>query len=626
MHQLKYRSDIDGLRAIAVLIVVAYHAFPALLPGGFIGVDVFFIISGYLITTIIFENLVHDTFSFTDFYYRRIRRIFPALLLVLVSGLTLGWFLFIPEDYAKLGKHTFGGAFFVSNLISLIEFGYFDVAAEFKPLLHLWSLGIEEQFYIVWPVIVVLAWRFKVDFRFIIAMGILGSVSLDFYKSGFDTTFAFFSPKTRAWELLLGAGLAYLSVFTKYDRLMHSLGVKQTFSLLGMSLLVFGTILIDSSFNYPGTAALLPTMGAVCLIAAGPSGFINRMILSNRVLTNIGLISYPLYLWHWLLLGVANVTSSSHNSAMLRSGIVVLSIFLAYSTYKFVEQPIRHSSSFRLSAYILVVSMFCVGTIGLTIFWRNGLYGQTKKPLLVSANAMDDCVLSFKAGRLCVMGNLEAKETVLVYGDSQAEQLSAAINESLGKKYKIIFAFYSSCFMDELQTLGLKTSPQCTSLIRLTKALKGQQISAVVRAQQWHGYGIESESQVIATVNEAIKAFDLAPQKVFIVGGVASVDIRCAKWNYYFSDKRTAKSCSDDRQSLQSVNSFMSITRRMQLRENVQFVHPYEKLCTAEGCHAIYNGIQYYSNENHLTKDGAKLVISDIVATLNPVSPNPIHR
>ncbi len=190
----KYRPDIDGLRAIAVLIVVGFHAFPEWLHGGYIGVDVFFIISGFLISTIIFGNLKAGSFSFLDFYSRRIKRIFPALLVILVTLLILGWNFFIPEDYAKLGKHVFAGAAFVSNFVSLSEFGYFDDAAEFKPLLHLWSLGIEEQFYIVWPVILWFAWRLRISLPLMILTMVAGSFALNVYRSGFDTTFAFSHP------------------------------------------------------------------------------------------------------------------------------------------------------------------------------------------------------------------------------------------------------------------------------------------------------------------------------------------------------------------------------------------------------------------------------------------------
>jgi peptidoglycan/LPS O-acetylase OafA/YrhL len=207
----KYRPDIDGLRAIAVLSVVAFHAFPLRMKGGFIGVDVFFVISGFLISTIIFENLGKGTFSFTEFYARRVKRIFPALAVVLGACLIFGWLALLPDELNQLGKHIAAGAGFVSNLVLWGEAGYFDNAAETKPLLHLWSLGIEEQFYIVWPLLVWLAWKRK--FNFLVLAAFLAFVSFALNIKGIkqDHIAAFYSPLTRFWELLCGALLARYS-------------------------------------------------------------------------------------------------------------------------------------------------------------------------------------------------------------------------------------------------------------------------------------------------------------------------------------------------------------------------------------------------------------------------------
>ncbi|QNF13917.1 acyltransferase [Aeromonas jandaei] len=211
----KYRPDIDGLRAVAVLSVVAFHAFPAWMKGGFIGVDVFFVISGFLITTIIFENLDRGTFSFTEFYARRIRRIFPALALVLLMCLTIGWFLLLPEELNQLGSHIAAGAGFVSNLVLWGESGYFDNAAESKPLLHLWSLGIEEQFYIFWPFFLWLAWKKKFNLLTLTTLVALASLYFNLKGIKQDATAAFYSPQTRFWELLSGSILAWFVLYKK---------------------------------------------------------------------------------------------------------------------------------------------------------------------------------------------------------------------------------------------------------------------------------------------------------------------------------------------------------------------------------------------------------------------------
>ena len=208
----QYRADIDGLRAIAVLSVVGFHAFPSWIQGGFIGVDVFFVISGFLISTIIIGNLEKNSFSFIEFYSRRVKRIFPALLLVLIACFVFGWFALFADEYKQLGKHVAGGAGFVLNFLLQNESGYFNNAAETKPLLHLWSLGVEEQFYIIWPLLMWFAWKQHLNMmKIAIAIGGISFV-LNIYEVHNDIVAAFFSPQTRFWELMAGSVLAYVTL------------------------------------------------------------------------------------------------------------------------------------------------------------------------------------------------------------------------------------------------------------------------------------------------------------------------------------------------------------------------------------------------------------------------------
>ena len=205
-----YRPDIDGLRAIAVLSVVIFHAFPKLIPGGFVGVDIFFVISGFLISTILFENIRDNTFSFTEFYSRRIRRIFPALFLVLLACYVFGWFALLPDEFMQLGKNIAAGAGFVSNFVLWSQSGYFDSAAELKPLLHLWSLGIEEQFYIIWPLMLWFASKRGLNVLTLTIVLAVVSFALCIFRGRYDAISAFYSPQTRFWELLIGAVVAYV--------------------------------------------------------------------------------------------------------------------------------------------------------------------------------------------------------------------------------------------------------------------------------------------------------------------------------------------------------------------------------------------------------------------------------
>ncbi len=304
-----YRSDIDGLRAIAVLSVVGFHAFPSWVKGGFIGVDMFFVISGFLISTIIFGSLDRNNFSFIEFYSRRIKRIFPALILVLLSSYVLGWFQLLADEYMQLGKHIAGGSGFVSNFILWSESGYFDNAAESKPMLHLWSLGIEEQFYIVWPFLLWLAWKQRLNLLTItIAIGLI-SFALNIVTVNTDVVAAFYSPQTRFWELMLGSFLAYITLYKEW-RVKASVGNIQ--SLFGAALVAGGLLLVNKEQAFPGWWAVLPTTGVALIIASGSNAWLNRAILSNRLLVWFGLISFPLYLWHWPLLSFVRIVEAQH--------------------------------------------------------------------------------------------------------------------------------------------------------------------------------------------------------------------------------------------------------------------------------------------------------------------------
>lgn len=280
-----YRTDIDGLRAVAVLGVLLYHFFPRLLPGGFVGVDIFFVISGFLISKIIFESLSAGRFRFHDFYVRRINRIFPALLVMLLFTLFVGRLFLLPGEFSLLGKHVTSSAGFVQNFVLLSESGYFDVASEYKPLLHIWSLGIEEQFYFVFPILLVLSW--KLSKRFVPWLIILLAVSsfvLNYkgiHSLRRDPTATFFLPHTRFWELFAGSLLAYfvntktalkpLLPFSNFFRISaFPLRFNDFISAVGFSI-IFSSFFALNSQPFPGVRALLPVAGTVLLILAGPN-------------------------------------------------------------------------------------------------------------------------------------------------------------------------------------------------------------------------------------------------------------------------------------------------------------------------------------------------------------------
>lgn len=372
-----YRPDIDGLRAFAVLSVIAFHAFPMWLPGGFVGVDVFFVISGYLISGHIFDSLEQGRFSLLGFYNKRIRRIFPALVTVLAACLVFGWFALLIDEYLMLGLHVAGGAGFVSNLILWTESGYFDTLAVTKPLLHLWSLGIEEQFYIVWPLMAWVLWATRSNLGVAVMLLAAASFALNTTYFQLDQAAAFYSPLTRFWELLAGTGLA---VYERNRTASLRPAVATATALCGALLLAASLALVQEGQNFPGWWALMPVAGSASLIAAGPGTVVNGFI-SLRPLVAIGLISYPLYLWHWPLLSFARIVEGDTPSREVRIALVLLTFFLAIATYFLVEKPLRFGRFGRLKTGSLIAAMVGVGVSGYWIYQAEGL---PERPTVVS--------------------------------------------------------------------------------------------------------------------------------------------------------------------------------------------------------------------------------------------------
>jgi peptidoglycan/LPS O-acetylase OafA/YrhL len=365
-----YRRDIDGLRATAVLAVLLFHAFPTLLPGGFVGVDIFFVISGYLITGILLRNLARGDLQLFDFYQHRVRRIFPALICVLAACMAAGWLVLFAGEYAQLGRHVTASAVFASNFSLLNESGYFDVAAETKPLLHLWSLAVEEQFYVLWPPLLWLAWKLRVAPLGLAACCVVASFGICLWLAAHDQAADFFSPAARFWEILVGAVLTSIEITRRRP---PSKIARTGLSLAGGMVLAASLTLLHGSDPYPGWRAAIPVVGATLVMAAGPEGLVNRRLLAARPLVWIGLISYPLYLWHWPLLAFARILCGLQPSAETRVALLVTSFVLAALTYLTVERPLRFGRRGTAKMAALCIGLLLIGSFGLDDWHRDGL-------------------------------------------------------------------------------------------------------------------------------------------------------------------------------------------------------------------------------------------------------------
>lgn len=322
------------------------------------GVDIFFVISGYLITSIIVNDLNAGDFTITRFYERRIRRIFPALIMTMIFTMISAWSFLFREEFRHVGKHIYSGAWFFSNVTLLEESGFFDISSELKPLSHLWSLSLEEQFYLLWPLLLAFLFRKRVPLSGYFLSIILISFSLNVFFISTNSVSTFYMLHTRAWELIIGAYLAINLHRLNFNR--------HYFSLVGLFILVAGFFVLDRSSLFPGWGALIPVGGASLIIAGNEKSWVTSKFLSNKNIIFIGLISYPLYLWHWPLLSFLRIIESNKPPLLLESIAVIIAFLFATLTYKFLEIPLRRVSS-RILVPSLLGLMFLISAVGLLI-------------------------------------------------------------------------------------------------------------------------------------------------------------------------------------------------------------------------------------------------------------------
>jgi peptidoglycan/LPS O-acetylase OafA/YrhL len=382
-----YRPDIDGLRGLAVILVVAYHALPNLRTGGFVGVDVFFVISGYLITQLVLAGLRTRTFSLAEFYRRRVRRIVPALLVVLTTCCVVAWYLLLPGELQWFGRSLWRCAAFLANMFFASAGGYFARAEESFPLLHLWSLGVEEQFYLVWPVLLMLAAKYGVTERFLV-IAIVTSLAISIWGAWYSPAQFFYYPVSRGWELAVGGLLAARQLDAPRKRIVGASTelVSQIGSLAGLALIIAGGVFWTADKPVPGVWSVLPTVGAALLIAAGGGTSVNRWFLGNRPMVFVGKISYPLYLWHWPLFSFTRIVLGHAPRAGLAAAECVIAFAAAYATYRWVEVPIRYGRFSRRAVPALLVGLACLALIGAGVS-RSLITGRLSGPIVEAWDA-----------------------------------------------------------------------------------------------------------------------------------------------------------------------------------------------------------------------------------------------
>lgn len=427
---LSYRADIDGLRAVAVLGVILYHAFPNSLPGGFSGVDIFFVISGYLISGILYKGVTQGTFRFADFYARRVRRLFPSLIVLLVLCLGYGRVLLLPDEFREVGRQVAAGTLFLQNFVFWSQSGYFDVSSDLKPLLHLWSLAVEEQFYLIFPPLMILLWKRRWPFAPVIGLLLAGSLVLNLVMSCQDPVPDFFLTPYRSWEFLGGALLAWHHFERGHAGKSHGVWMAP----LGFGLLAGSMILLHSGQPYPGWRAMFPVTGTLLLIGAGSHAWFNRTILSHRIAVAIGLVSYPLYLFHWPLLSFLRIVKGAHPPWTYTVIALMIALALTLATYFLVERPLRRSRS-RYVVASLVGVFAASGFVGLCI-WK-GIIPARPIPeafaKIRSALADNDIMEGLPHSGAVWLNHLGGNgPQTLVVGDSNAQMYIARLRKLTG--------------------------------------------------------------------------------------------------------------------------------------------------------------------------------------------------
>lgn len=663
----KYRPDIDGLRAVAVLAVILFHAFPNVIRGGFIGVDIFFIISGFLISSILLKSLNDGSFSFQEFYRRRILRIFPALILVSTVCYGIGWMVLLPAEFKQLGKHMVGGALFVANLVFWDESGYFDNISESKPLLHLWSLGVEEQYYIIWPCLLLLAWKWQWKILWLIGTVMVLSFAVNVYTVYLDPVHSFYSPVARFWELLFGSLLAYFQLYKvrkgesskpavsgfKQPRVIfrildvNSPPIRNGLSVLGAVLIVLGVAFIDRDALFPGWWVLLPTFGAYLIVLAGPQAIVNRTLLSTRVMVGLGLISYPLYLWHWPLLSFARIIENTTPAPAIRVTALILAVLLAWLTYLWVERPIRFGNRSRGQLFGLVLAMILLIPLGGSAFLLGNVRSSTMTDVMREQIAKLDFGLHFAKWSSCpdesgswnckVLNPNKPIEIALI-GDSHSVHLASGLAELDTIVERNIMSRNSDGCMPVISVeVDGEQYYDCNGQIEkaLDEAIRLDSIRAIMLS----GYAVwkirpldhelslkeitDEEAQISADILD--KALTLTLSRLVASGKkiVFFVDNPVLDFEptecvlirpFYFSGHVPKHPCAIARQRFDRRNvEYHQIIRKAERAfPSVQFIRIYDYLCDQELCNAQSDGVLLYRDHSHLSADGSRYVLGKI--------------
>ena len=611
----EYRPDIDGLRAIAILAVVAFHASSDTLPGGFCGVDVFFVISGFLITGIIVQQLNAGRFSLRQFYFRRARRLFPALAVVLFATFALGWLILLPAEFQRLGKDAVAGAAFSSNL-----FYYADVVPYFytenRPLMHLWSLGVEEQFYFLWPTLLYLAWKLNGRWiRLVPLFVIVASFSANIAVVSLDTHAAFYLPWNRLWELALGAALVRSRQTRAEDppvsKTATSIWRGNLCAAGGLILLALSFWYLRSEMEFPGAYALGPSLGAALMIAAGPATWVSRFVLSRRPVVFVGLISYPLYLWHWPLLCFTRLVQPAPDSPLLAlAAALLVALALSVLTYKYVELPVRHSRGQPFVLASVCASLVCCAALGYMVAVQTIASRPVSAEVERALPANEDWLKADRTSWTDLPDDLievgSGPTRTLFIGDSFMAQyyprIERVVEESPGRVSSAAFAIRGACSLPYEFSAAYGEEGCRRHIEKAFAYAERRDVDTVVVASAWPLYFMTrsprglvlnpKSAPALARFKDTVARWRAANKRVFIVL-VGPIDGRLdpngrIQRTVFSPGFRITDAHPPKKEEIQHrVDPIQSLLRQIALDTGAIIIDPMESLCDQTTCPAV---------------------------------------
>ena len=657
---MQYRPEIDGLRALAVIPVILFHAGFDLFSGGFVGVDVFFVVSGYLITTILIEDIENNRFNILNFYERRARRILPALFFVMLVCIPFAWMWMLPSQMKDFSQSLVAVSLFASNILFWRESGYFDAAAEEKPLLHTWSLAVEEQYYILFPIFLILAWRFGKN-RVFWMIVVMVAVSLLLSEWGWRNKALenFYLAPTRAWELFTGSIAAFI---------VQKQGVQKNnfLATLGFAAIVFSIFYYDEATPFPSVYALVPVLGVVLLVLYADKDSFAAKLLSTKVLVGIGLISYSAYLWHQPLFAFVRISSLKHPSIFIMFTLSIASFLLAYFSYKYIETPFRNTK--LVTKQTLFYSSLC----GIALFLSFGLTGHFVNGSITRITMPSNIDYESLASRVntegtpctwssdfddsnayvgCIFGDIESLENIVLVGDSHSQALSYVLNEwAILNQKRVFWLAMNGC--DYLPNLVRDYRPprvDCNAnheeLMSLIRGLDAD----VILIYRWtfrmypideieldmpfkNSFGdienidyreylvydngnfstsLESKKRLL---DNYITSMANASRTLFLVHPVPETAINISERNaryWKYNDEIISKIFINEL-DYNNRNEFVISLFDSLAEDNIVHIRPSNLFCEESKCFLQRNGIPFYLDDDHLSDNGARLIVNEI--------------